>query len=53
LLFCGILQAKQFDAIIFLLTTGDILNEEQQKSMGCFIQSDKGGGGIHSAVDTE
>jgi len=44
---------KKFDAIIFLLTTGDILNEEQQKAMERFIQSGKGFVGIHSAADTE
>lgn len=44
---------KQFDVIVFLLTTGNILNEEQQKSMERFVQSGKGFVGIHSASDTE
>ena len=44
---------KKFDAIVFLLTTGDILNEAQQKSMERFIKSGKGFVGIHSASDTE
>lgn len=44
---------QQFDLIVFLLTTGDVLNEEQQKSMERFIQSGKGFVGIHSASDTE
>lgn len=39
--------------VIFLNTTGDILNEEQQKAMEKFIQSGKGFVGIHSAADTE
>lgn len=43
----------KFDAIIFLMTTGDILNEKQQLSMQKFIQSGKGFVGIHSAADTE
>jgi type 1 glutamine amidotransferase len=44
---------KKFDVIIFLNTTGDILNEEQQKAMEKFIQSGKGFVGIHAAADTE
>ena len=44
---------EKFDAIVFLLTTGDILNDAQQKSMERFIQSGKGFVGIHSASDTE
>lgn len=43
----------QFDAIIFLNTTGDILDEEQQAAMERFIRSGKGFVGIHSASDTE
>lgn len=44
---------KQFQVIIFLNTTGDIFNAEQQKVMERFIQSGKGFVGIHSASDTE
>lgn len=44
---------EKFDVIIFLNTTGDILNEEQQAAMERFIQSGKGFVGIHSAADTE
>ena len=44
---------KQFHVIIFLNTTGNILNDEQQKAMERFIQSGKGFVGIHSASDTE
>lgn len=44
---------KQFQVIIFLNTTGDILNAEQQKVMERFIESGKGFVGIHSASDTE
>jgi type 1 glutamine amidotransferase len=43
----------QFDLIIFLNTTGDILNDEQQAAMEKFIRSGKGFVGIHSASDTE
>lgn len=44
---------KQFQVVIFLNTTGDILNPQQQKVMERFIQSGKGFVGIHSASDTE
>lgn len=44
---------KQYKAVIFLNTTGDILNEEQQKSFERYIQSGGGYMGIHSATDTE
>jgi uncharacterized protein len=43
----------QYQAIIFLNTTGDIFNDEQQKAVEKFIQSGKGFVGIHSASDTE
>src|SRR5450432_1102648 len=42
-----------FQAIIFLNTTGDIFDSTQQKVMERFIQSGKGFVGIHSATDTE
>lgn len=44
---------EQFQVIIFLNTTGDIFNAEEQKVMERFIQSGKGYVGIHSASDTE
>lgn len=44
---------KQYDVIIFLSTTGDVLNDEQQKAMEEFIQGGKGFVGIHAASDTE
>jgi len=44
---------KQFDAIIFLLTTGNVLNDAQQAAMEKFIQSGNGYVGVHSAADTE
>lgn len=43
----------QFQAVLFLNTTGDILDSTQQKVMERFIQSGKGFVGIHSASDTE
>ena len=44
---------ENFDVIIFLSTTGDILDEDQQAAMERFIQSGKGFVGIHAASDTE
>lgn len=41
------------DVVIFMMTTGDVLNEEQQAAFKRFIQSGKGFVGIHSASDTE
>ena len=42
-----------YQVVIFLNTTGDIFNEQEQKVMERFIQSGKGYMGIHSASDTE
>lgn len=44
---------KKFDAVIFLNTTGDILNNQQKAAFKKFIQSGKGYVGIHAASDTE
>ncbi len=46
-------KLKDFDLVLFLSTTGDILNDEQQKAFEKFIK--KGGSfmGIHAAADTE
>lgn len=43
----------KFDVVLFLQTTGDILNEKQQQALEKFIQSGKGFVGVHSASDTE
>lgn len=44
---------KKYKAVVFLSTTGDILNAEQQAAFEQYIK--KGGGfvGIHAAADTE
>ncbi|WP_424492895.1 ThuA domain-containing protein [Salinimicrobium sp. GXAS 041] len=44
---------EKFDLVVFLNTTGDVLNEEQQKVFENYMN--KGGNffGIHSAADTE
>jgi cytochrome c len=44
---------KRYDAVIFLNTTGDVLNDEQQKCFERFIQAGGGYVGIHAASDTE
>ena len=44
---------KQYRAIIFLSTTGDILNAQQQLAFQRFIQAGGGFVGIHAASDTE
>ena len=42
-----------FDAVAFIHTTGDFLNEEQQAAFERFIQSGKGYVGVHAAADGE
>lgn len=44
---------RQFSAIIFLNTSGDVLNHEQQAAMERFIQAGGGFVGVHAASDTE
>ncbi len=44
---------RQFNAIVFLNTTGDVLDEPQQLAMERFIQAGGGFVGIHAATDTE
>ncbi|SMO32869.1 ThuA domain-containing protein [Solitalea koreensis] len=43
----------QFAAVVFLNTTGGILNDEQQIAFQTYIQAGGGFVGIHSASDTE
>ncbi|MGB3800348.1 MAG: ThuA domain-containing protein, partial [Lewinella sp.] len=42
-----------YNAVVFLNTTGDILNAEQQDAFERYIQAGGGYVGIHSATDTE
>jgi uncharacterized protein len=44
---------EKYQVVIFLNTTGNILNEEQQAAFEKFIKAGKGFVGIHSASDTE
>jgi type 1 glutamine amidotransferase len=44
---------KQYAAVVFLCTTGNVLNDEQQKAFEQFIRNGGGYIGLHSAADTE
>jgi type 1 glutamine amidotransferase len=44
---------RQYRAIVFALTTGDVLNDAQQGALERFVNSGGGWVGIHSASDTE
>jgi len=44
---------QQFNVVVFLNTTGDVLNETQQIELNRFIQAGGGYVGIHAAADTE
>jgi len=43
----------QYDAVVFLMTTGNILNDGQQAAFERYIRSGGGYVGVHSASDTE
>jgi PKD repeat protein len=43
----------QYDAVVFLSTTGDVLNTEQQNAFERYLQAGNGYVGIHAAADTE
>ena len=44
---------SKFDVVVWLNTTQDVLNDEQQDAFIRFYQSGKGYVGIHAAADTE
>jgi len=44
---------KQYAAVIWLSTTGDVLNDAQQAEFEKYIQAGGGFAGVHSATDTE
>jgi len=46
-------RLKNYNAVIFLCTTGDVLNQQQQNEFMRFIQAGGGFMGIHAAADTE
>jgi len=45
-------RLSSYDAVVFLSTTGDVLNESEQAAFERFIRSGRGFVGIHSAADT-
>ena len=44
---------KQYTAVVFLCTTGNILNDQQQQAFEQYIKAGGGFVGLHSAADTE
>lgn len=44
---------QKFDLVVFLNTTGDILNDNEQAAFEQYIQAGGGFVGVHSATDTE
>jgi len=44
---------KKYKVVVFLNTTGDILDEKQQEAFTSFIRSGGGFVGVHAATDTE
>jgi len=46
-------ELPKYQAVVFLLTTGDVLDERQQATFERFIKAGGGYVGVHSAADTE
>lgn len=46
-------ELAKYKVVIFLLTTGDVLNDEQQAAFERYIKAGGGFAGVHSASDTE
>ena len=44
---------KNYAAVVFLSTTGDVLNYRQEEAFERFIQAGGGYVGVHAATDTE
>lgn len=44
---------RRYNAVVFLCTTGDVLNPAQETDFERYIQAGGGYAGIHSATDTE
>jgi type 1 glutamine amidotransferase len=47
------LNLSRFDAVVFLLTTGDVLDPTQEAAFERFVRGGGGYAGVHSATDTE
>jgi type 1 glutamine amidotransferase len=50
---CSILCTETYDVVVFLNTTGTILNKEERDCLRSFVEEGGGFLGIHSAADTE
>ena len=46
-------RLARYDAVVFLLTTGDILDDSQQAALERYVSRGGGYVGVHSAADTE
>jgi uncharacterized protein len=46
-------ELKKYQAVVFLLTTGDVLDPAQQAAFERYIRAGGGYVGVHSAADTE
>ncbi len=46
-------QLAAYDVVLFLSTTGDVLNASQQAAMEGFVRAGGGFVGVHAATDTE
>jgi cytochrome c len=44
---------RAYDVVVFLLTTGDVLDDRQQAAFQAYVRSGGGFVGVHSASDTE
>lgn len=44
---------ENYQAVVFLLTTGDVLDDTQQAALQGYIRGGGGYAGVHSAADTE
>ncbi len=44
---------KQYNAVVFLMATGDLLNNDQQAAFERYIRAGGGYAGVHSASDAE
>ena len=49
----SLLFDENYDVVVFLNTTGNILNDKEQRKLKAFVESGGGFIGIHSAADTE
>lgn len=46
-------RLRRFACVVFLLTTGDVLNAAQQSAFESYVEAGGGYAGLHAAADTE